>query len=69
MTKKFRITYTLDVTLDEGDIWPDGDSPENPTAEQVASLIQKEGGFPKVIRDWNLDDGSDPFNFDVVEDT
>lgn len=69
MTKKFRITYTLDVTLDEGDIWPDGDAPENPTAEQVTTLIQKEGGFPKVISDWNLDDGSNPFNFDVTEDT
>ena len=69
MTKQFRITYTIDVTLSENDIWPDGDAPENPTAEQVAALIRKEGGFPSVLVDWNLDDGSDPFNLHVTEAT
>lgn len=69
MTKQFRITYHVEVVLDERDIWPDGDGPDKPTAEQVASLIQKEGGFPSVLVDWNLDDGSDPFNFDVTEET
>lgn len=69
MTKKFRITYTIDVTLDEADIWPDGDGPDKPTAEQVAALIRKEGGFPKVIDEWNLDDGFNNHNFDVTEET
>lgn len=69
MTKKFRITYTIDVTLDENELWPDGDGPDNPTAEQVAALIRKEGGFPKVIDEWNLDDGFNRHNFDVTEET
>ena len=69
MTKQFRITYTIDVTLSENDIWPDGDAPENPTAEQVAALIRKEGGFPKIIDEWNLDDGFNKYNFDVTEET
>ena len=69
MTKQFRIAYTIDVTLSEGDLWPDGDAPENPTAEQVAALIRKEGGFPKIIDEWNLDDGFNKYNFDVTEET
>ena len=69
MTKKFRITYTIDVTLTEAEIWPDDDGPTNPTAEQVAALIRKEGGFPRIIESWNLDDGFNKHNFDVSEDT
>ena len=69
MTKKFRVTYTIDVTLDEADIWPDGDAPANPTAADVVRLIRKEGGFPKIIDEWNLDDGFNRDNFDVTEET
>lgn len=82
MTKKFRITYAIDVTLTEAEIWPDGDAPAKPTAEDVARLIRKAGGFPKIIEEWNLDPkartvgfsvsanvGSDPCNFDVIEET
>ena len=69
MTKQFRITYTIDVTLSENDLWPDGDGPDKPTAEQVAALIRKEGGFPNIIEEWNLDDGFKKYNFDVTEET
>jgi hypothetical protein len=69
VTKKFRITYTIDVTLTEAEMWPDEDGPANPTAEDVARLIRKEGGFPHIIDEWNLDDGFNKRNFDVIEET
>lgn len=66
--KKFSIIYTLEVTLNKDEIWPDGDAPANPTAEDVKDVILKCGGFPKIIEDWNLDDGSDPEPFTVTEE-
>ncbi len=55
--KQFQITYTVDVTLDASELWPDGDAPENPTAADVRKLIQKSGGIYRVIDDWNLREG------------
>lgn len=49
--------FTLElgsVDLDTADIWPDGDAPENPTAQDVADLIDKCGGVRWVASDWNL---------------
>lgn len=34
------------------EIWPDGDAPENPTAQDVVDRMK--GGSIKVLRDWNL---------------
>lgn len=52
--KRFQITYTVDVTLDADELWPDGDAPENPTAADARNLIQKSGGIYRVLDDWNL---------------
>lgn len=49
------LNYTLDVELDTKDIWPDGDVPEDVTAEDVENVIEACGGWYDVIADWNLD--------------
>lgn len=55
--KQFQITYTVDVSLNADELWPDGDAPENPTAADVRRLIQKSGGIYRVLDDWNLREG------------
>jgi hypothetical protein len=59
MTKKFTITFSVDVTLTVDELWPDGDAPENPTVDAVRELIEDSGGIFKVIDDWNLSDRDD----------
>lgn len=49
----FQIEASLYLSVDE--IWPDGDAPENPTADDVAQVIEQCGGLRAVIRDWDLD--------------
>lgn len=44
-----------DLTLD--DVWPDGDAPDNPTANDIAALLHSGGSLWTVARDWNLDFG------------
>lgn len=54
MGKKFVISIIVDETLGIDQLWPDGDAPENPTAEDVICLIEECGGAVEIIRDWNL---------------
>lgn len=56
MPKLFELTVEGSVVLSADDIWPDGDAPENPTAADVAKLIQRDGGLDRVLIDWSLDD-------------
>lgn len=53
MGKKFVISITVDEDLDIEQLWPDGDAPENPTAEDVLLLIEDCGGLD-IIKEWNL---------------
>lgn len=39
-----------ELTVEE--VWPDGDAPENPTAEDVATAMRSSRG--PVLSDWNL---------------
>lgn len=61
---RFRIEYAINVTLDESDIWPDGDAPEVPTVDDVLALIERGGGINRVLGEWCLNDN--PF-FELVE--
>lgn len=54
--KTFRLSYTMTADLTVEQIWPDGDAPANPTAKDVERVIEKDGGWGRVIRDWDLDD-------------
>jgi len=42
--------------LNTDEIWPDGDAPENPTAEDVAKAMRDycKGDMFLLISDWNL---------------
>ena len=61
--KRFQIVYKVDVTLSASALWPDGDMPKEPNAEQVRKLIEDSGGILRVIDEWNI--GGD--DFDVFE--
>jgi hypothetical protein len=56
--KSFTFTFQCTVTLDETQIWPDMDGPEDPTANDVLAVIDDCGGAREVLRDWSLDDGT-----------
>jgi hypothetical protein len=43
------------VDLTENDIWPDGDAPDDWTAEDVEAVIVECGGAVGVLRGWELD--------------
>ena len=59
-TKVLDTTFNIslapeDFTLTKGDIWPDGDAPENPSPGDVVAQMQKTTGSAyNVIREWNL---------------
>ena len=52
----FHFSIEADVSLDVGDIWPDGDAPENPTLEHVLEVIKKAGGAQWILENWNFID-------------
>jgi hypothetical protein len=60
--KRFRISIDIESVLSVEQLWPDGDAPENPTADDVKALIDKCGGID-IIEDWNL---ADDFDIDVT---
>jgi len=60
ITNPHLTSFTLNLgscTLTIADIWPDGDAPKNPTAQDVVDLIDDSGGASHVVRDWALLDG------------
>jgi len=40
-SSKFRIRYTIDLVMDEFEIWPDGNFPPEPTIQDVFNEIKK----------------------------
>jgi len=53
--KRFTIEITTGpIELDISEVWPDGDAPENPTAQDVLDLMLLDG-LPYVLKEWNLD--------------
>lgn len=55
--RNFLITFDGDVVLRETDIWPDGDCPKNPTAQDVVNVM-KSHSLTKgdLVNDWNMDE-------------
>lgn len=56
MSKKFCIRLEGEVELSVEDVWPDGDAPENPTADDVLEVLNAGGGVYRVMLDWSMDD-------------
>lgn len=52
--REFFVDIEASVVLGLDDIWPDGDAPENPTAEDVAALMRKCGSKHRVLDEWDL---------------
>jgi hypothetical protein len=51
--------WNISISIDDAhvtaeEIWPDGDGPEDPTAEDVAAVMRAEGSKYRVLFDWNL---------------
>lgn len=53
----FNISIDGDQYLSVDAIWPDGNAPENPTAEDVRDLILESGSLSRWLSDWNMDYG------------
>jgi hypothetical protein len=52
---RFRIRYTIDVTLDASEIWPDGDMPEKNRAAAVEKALNGHSGrLHRNLEDWGL---------------
>lgn len=64
MGKRFAIRIKGEVVLDESQIWPDGDAPENPTANDALAVLDAELGLSDVLVEWGLEDD---FKFDVFD--
>lgn len=62
MTRRGFIVDFGHVELSVSDVWPDGDAPENPTAADVAAVMDRYGAW-RVINDWCLL----PDGFDVID--
>jgi hypothetical protein len=58
--RKVEITVDFRSTLTIGDVWPDGDAPENPTSMDVARIVRAgiddAGSVAAWLREWNLED-------------
>lgn len=50
----FLVTISDYIEMTVEDIWPDGDGPENPTDEDVATAMREYGSKQRVLRDWEL---------------
>lgn len=64
--KKFRFTIISESVLTIDQIWPDGDAPENPTADDAARQFWSCGrDLFGIAQDWNFDQDA---NLDVTEE-
>lgn len=52
----FNIEISGSCSMKVSSIWPDGDAPENPTAEDVIKAMENFGNPYDVLAEWSLDD-------------
>jgi len=59
--KKNLESFVISVTYEEEfgieELWLNGDTPENPTSDDVLKLISRCGGADRIVQDWNFDTG------------
>ncbi len=58
VSKSFTLSVSGEVSVSLNEIWPDGDAPENPTAQDVAKAIEEQGAWSlaNFFNDWSLDE-------------
>jgi hypothetical protein len=63
VSKVFTVALHAEYTLTVDEVWPDGDAPENPTAEDVAKEMASYSNAStaysrcrETLGDWGLDD-------------
>lgn len=56
--RRFHVSVTGDFFLSIADVWPDGDAPDEPTAEDVARRMRDYGNLRHTLREWNLEPDS-----------
>ncbi len=56
MSKRFIFSVQVDHILSVDEIWPDGDAPENPTAEDVKSVFLNSShcSIGTMLDCWNI---------------
>lgn len=63
--KCFRLLVTAECDLTVAQVWPDGDAPENPTADDVREKIESTCGWNNVVRDWDIPQDCDVWELDA----
>lgn len=53
--RTFHIEWGGEADLTIGEIWPNGDAPEDPTVEDVIAEMGKWRSARTLSRDWNLE--------------
>ncbi len=53
--RTFEIEVSGNWNLTVGEIWPDGDAPERPTAQDVIAEVEKTGRISALVQGWNLE--------------
>lgn len=56
--RSFYFGLDLSSSLTVAEIWPDGDAPENPTAEDVIARVQMYGSVDTFLHEWNMTYGA-----------
>lgn len=54
MAEIFQVSITNDFDLSVEEVWPDGDAPENPTAEDVMEQMKREGSVHRLLGNWDM---------------
>lgn len=67
--KVFSIRFEVEESFSVKEIWPDGDAPENPTAEDVKKefLRSCRRDIIQGLEDWGMIDRYDQWSLDIIE--
>lgn len=63
----FRFTYTCVSDLPVEEIWPDGDAPKRPTADDVRQIISSYGGGRAILESWCLDEHDGEWSVEEID--
>jgi len=52
-------TFTIEISISEifttGEIWPNGDGPEHPTADDVRAVFLRNPAIAETCQEWGLE--------------